>query len=114
MFISVNQYGKQKEGTVVKAQSRATEKARSNAGRTSGGEQLPAIHTSDLVTRFFQLDEAICLVSTACRAIEGIEAEDGEAGSVELQEPVLALRYGVNALRQAYHALDVAMQARVR
>jgi hypothetical protein len=98
----------------VSAQSKAARKARSSAGRTSDGQQPPASHTSDLAIRFFQLDEAICLVSTACRAIEGIKAEEGEAGSAELQEPVLALRHGVNALRQAYNELDVAMQARVR
>ena len=64
----------------------------------------------DFGTLIYQLVEAIALVATACRAMEGVEDETGNVSVVNVSDEILALRHGVAALRRACEALELGVQ----
>ena len=83
-------------------------KGRAKQPKPAHMQRSAAVQTTDLAVSFFELDQAICMVSTASRAMDAIREDEGMAESNALAEPALVLSHGVKALREAYNSLDIA------
>jgi len=95
----------------VSSEPKQRRKGQAKEPKPSHAQRRGAAQTTDLAVSFFELDQAICLVSTASRAMEAIREHEGMAESNALAEPALVLSHGVKALREAYNSLDIAARA---
>ncbi|MEP7245437.1 MAG: hypothetical protein ABI885_17425 [Gammaproteobacteria bacterium] len=74
----------------------------------------PAATPPDLEAPMEHLSAVISLVTTATRAIIGVQERNGGVGAADLGDEILTLERGVASLRQAHDALEVLLRSVVR